>query len=139
MAGQHRQATNTGRSYTPDASKGWHELGFNEYSIRATQGQKDLRTPVISNQIPRVPITTYAGTQLRQPLSLLSQKFNVSFSQHTGQVYQPEAVMLATNKTGTGLGIGKLKNLDVNAKSSFSNLLSRATATGRMANRIPAS
>jgi hypothetical protein len=45
--------------------------------------------------------------------------------------------MLATNKTGTGLGMGKLKNLNVKAEGTLSNLLAKATAYGRLSGRIP--
>lgn len=140
MAGNHNARTVEGvssRSYTPDASKGWVPLGFVEFDTRMTQGLQDVRTPVVSNQMPRLPFATYPGMQLRQPLSLLSQKFNVAFADHTFKEYQPQAVQLATNKVSTGLGIGTLKNLDVNAKSKFSNLRAKATAFGRLSQRIP--
>lgn len=135
MAGNH--AVSNSRGITPAASQGWGLLGFNEFNTRITQGKQDVRTPVVSNQIFRPMAANVAGTQLRQPLSLLSQRFNISFASHTGQQYQPQVIQLATNKTGTGLGIGKLKNLNVNAPSNFQNLLARATAYGKLSNRIP--
>lgn len=123
----------------PTGSQNWRLIGFREFPVRSTQGLQDIRTPVVSNQIPQVPITTYPGLQLRQPLSQLSQRYNISFRAHTGQVYQPQAVMLATNKVGTGLGIGTLKNLNLNAKGDFRNLLAKATSYGRISQQIPSS
>jgi hypothetical protein len=135
MAGNHAVATS--RGVTPDASKDWGLLGFAAFDTRITQGFQDVRVPVASNQIFAPTQGTYPGLQLRQPLSQLSQRYNVSFASHTGQVFQPPALMLATNNTGTGLGLGKLKNLDVNAKSTFSNLLAKATSYGRLSKQIP--
>lgn len=129
----------TVRSYTPDMSQGWRRIGFRQFSVRNTEGLQDEYVPtVVSNQkAPSYP-GTYAGLQLRQPLSLLSQRFNITFASHTGAPYQPEAIMLSRGNSSAGLGLGKLKNLNVNAASSFSNLIARATSFGKYANRIPA-
>lgn len=135
MAGQHSGAPH----YTPTASQDWRPLGFREFRVRATQGQEDYRVPVKSNQFPAAAPATFAGLQLRQPLSLLSQRYNISFAASVGAPYQPQVVQLATNNTGTGLGLGKLKNLNVNKKPAPTNLLARATRFGRYANRIPVS
>lgn len=139
MAGQHQHVPTNGREYIPDASKNWKLIGFQEFNTRITQGHQDVRVPIVSDRLPQVPITTFAGMQLRQPLSLLSQKFNVKFAEHTGQVYQPQATQLATNKVSTGLGLGKLKNLNVQARPNFQNLLARATSFGRLSAQIPVS
>lgn len=139
MAGRHAASKAYAREHPPLASQGWQRLGFYEFDTRMTQGLQDVRTPVVSNQLPKVPITTYPGAQLRQPLSLLSQRYNVSFAAHTYKEWQPPAVQLATNKVSTGLGLGTLKNLNVNAKGTASNLRSKASRFGRLSARIPAS
>lgn len=125
------------RSYTPSTSKGWRPLGFAEFPARSTQGFEDIRVPVISDRFPRVFGNNVQGLQLRTYVPLISTSYNIAFASHTGQVFQPPAAMLATNKTGTGLGMGKLKNLNVKAEGTLSNLLAKATFYGRLSNRIP--
>jgi uncharacterized membrane protein YeiB len=143
MAGRHSASTSgaakaSARAYTPTSSQEWHLMGFAEYNSRMTQGLQDVRIPVVSNQIPRVPIVTFAGMQLRQPLSLLTQKYNISFADHTYKEWQPQAVQLATHRVSTGLGIGTLKNLNVKANGTVSNLRARASRFGRLSAQIPA-
>jgi hypothetical protein len=125
------------RTYTPAASRNWRLLGFAEYPTRSTQGQQDIRVPVISDRFPRAYGGNVQGIQLRTYVPLISTGYNIAFASHTGQEYQPPAAMLATNKTGTGLGIGKLKNLNVKAEGTLSNLLAKATSYGRLSGRIP--
>lgn len=149
MAGAY--GTNSGaakaraRAYTPPMSQGWVPLGFTTLKARASLpaqaavGDQDVRTPnpIPASQINQVTPTNFQGIQLRQYQCLLSRRWNIATSATFMAEQKQQYYQLATNKTGTGLGQGKLKNLNVNASTNFTNLLARATSFGRFQNKVP--
>jgi hypothetical protein len=133
------------RAYTPPASQGWGPLGFSTYRAEASlpgasaTGSQDIRHPVGSQEINTVRPGNWQWVQLRQYQSLLSRGYNITTSATFLAEQKVPYLQLATNKTGTGLGLGKLKNMNVNQPGTVSNLLAKATAYGRFQNRIPSS
>jgi hypothetical protein len=150
MAGAHptpsilrRQAA---RAYTPSMSEGWKPLGFTTMTAGASlpgasaTGRQDIRNPVLSNRIFTVGPGNWQGAQLRQYQSLLSRTYNISYASGILAEFKPAQVQLAGKNGGiTGLGLGKLKNLNVKATPKPNNLLALATSFGRASNKIPSS
>lgn len=138
-----RHNRNAARAYTPPMSQGWKPLGFITYPARgalpaaSSTGSQDIRVPVGSQQINQVAPTNWQGIQLRQFQCLLSRRWNIAYSASILAEQKLPYLQLANNKTGTGLGAGKLKSLNVNAPSNFNNLLAKATSYGRYQNRVP--
>lgn len=132
-----------GRAYTPPMSQGWGVLGFSRFPNEASlpgasaTAAQDVRHPVGSNQINQIYPTNWQWLQLRQYQCLVSRRYNIADSATKLAEQKHPFYQLATKNTGTGLGQGKLKNLNVNAQSNFTNLLARATSFGRYPNQVP--
>lgn len=130
------------RNYRAPMAQGWGVLGFSPETAKASLpgqgsiGDQDIRKPVGSNQINQVRPTNFQGLQLRHYLPLLSQRFNIAHSASILAEQKTPMVQLQTNKPQGGMGIGKLKNLNVNAQPRYNNLLAKATAFGRFSSQV---
>ena len=125
-----------GRAYRPSMSQGWAPLGFREVTQRATQGQKDLRVPAVSNQLNSLAAMGWQGLQLRHYLPLLSQRFNITDASTKLAEQKHQLLQLSNKNTGTGLGSGRLKALNTSAPTNPTNLLAKATRYGRFPNKV---
>ena len=132
------------RAYVSPASRNWVRLGFATERNRASLpgaspvADQDIRVPVTSNQINTLAAGNWQGLQLRQYLSLISQNWNISHNATIiAEVTRPNYNLASKIAGITGMGLGKLKATNVNARAQANNLLAQATAFGRLSAQVP--